>query len=75
MNNQVFCIGVYRLSGRLLRQQQLKGKRLDLRVMGLLTLDADVTPELIRAAVGTIALSGTVRGPAEAVAALRALTD
>lgn len=46
------------------------GERLDIRVLGLASIAADVTPELARAAIASISVLGTLQASAAVKAAL-----
>lgn len=46
------------------------GQRLDIRVLGLASIAADVTPELARAAIASIAILGALQASAAVKAAL-----
>lgn len=46
------------------------GERLDVRVLGLLTIASDVTPELARDALGTVTVLGALHASAAVKAAL-----
>ena len=46
------------------------GQPLDIRVLGLATIDADVSPELARAAIGSVSVLGALQASAAVKAAL-----
>src|SRR3954447_10448837 len=46
------------------------GRRLDIRVLGLASIAADVTPELAKAAIGSISVLGALQASAAVKAAL-----
>jgi mannose/fructose/N-acetylgalactosamine-specific phosphotransferase system component IIC len=46
------------------------GERLDIRVLGLASIAADVTPELAQAAIASISVLGTLQASAAVKAAL-----
>ncbi len=46
------------------------GQRLDIRVLGLASIAADVTPELARAAIASVSVLGALQASAEVKAAL-----
>ena len=51
------------------------GQRLDIRVLGLASIADDVTPELARAAIGSISVLGALQANAAVKAALADRTD
>lgn len=72
MNSQIFCLGIYHLNRALLEKHAVAPNRVNLRVIGCLSLGSDVTPELVQQSVGQISLTGTITGTTDAVTALRA---
>lgn len=63
-------LGVVRLSRADLEDYLAKGERLDLRVVGMLAVDADVPPQLAAAVIGNLQVFGVVRASRAVRAAL-----
>lgn len=72
MSSLIFTVGTVHLSRSVLEAQKCKRRRLDLNIIGVLTIADDVTPSLIEEAVGPASVRGSVRGPDAAVKALKA---
>lgn len=66
-------IGVTVIDGRFLESVVKKGSKLSLRVVGLITLDKSVTPELIEATVSSFKVHGKLIASPEVRAALERL--
>ena len=63
-------LGLQRYSRRDLEKVLASGEQLDIQVLGLATIDDDVTPQLARQAIASIAVLGALRASAEVKAAL-----
>ncbi len=63
-------LGVVRLSRAELEEHLSKGERLDLRVAGMLAIDADVPPQLAAAVIHNLQVFGVVRASRAVRAAL-----
>lgn len=63
-------LGLCHLSARDLTAARDAGELLDIRVLGLLTIAHDVTPELARAAIGSITVLGALHAEPPIKAAL-----
>jgi Arc/MetJ-type ribon-helix-helix transcriptional regulator len=63
-------LGLQRYSRRDLEKVLAAGEQLDIQVLGLATIDDDVTPQLARQAIASIAVLGALRASAEVKAAL-----
>ena len=65
-----FTIGVHILNAHDLEDTVAEGKAIDLHVVGSLTISQDVTPELARKAIRSVAVYGSFRASEEIKAAL-----
>ena len=63
-------LGVAIYSREDLEKRAASGKPVDIRVVGVLKIDDDVTPELARAAIRSVSVFGKIRARPEVVAAL-----
>ena len=63
-------LGLCHLSSRELEVARAAGEVLDLRILGLLTIAADVTPELARAAIASVTVLGAFHADPAVKAAL-----
>ncbi|GIV62699.1 MAG: CopG family transcriptional regulator [Chloroflexota bacterium] len=63
-------LGVVRLTRAELEEQARKGEKLDLRVAGMLAIDADVPPQLAAAVIANLQVFGVVRASRAVRAAL-----
>jgi Arc/MetJ-type ribon-helix-helix transcriptional regulator len=63
-------LGLQRYSRRDLEKVLAAGEQLDIQVLGLATIDEDVTPQLARQAIASIAVLGALRASAAVKAAL-----
>ena len=63
-------LGLQRYSRRDLEKVVASGEQLEIQVLGLATIDDDVTPQLARQAIASIAVLGALRASAEVKAAL-----
>ncbi|WP_277969134.1 hypothetical protein [Sphingomonas echinoides] len=63
-------LGLCHYSARDLETTQAAGERLDIRVLGLATIAADVSPELARATIGSITVLGALHASPAVKAAL-----
>ena len=65
-----FVLGVMLLDRRDLERNRAEGKRLSLRIIGLLSLSDDIDPELARATIDSITVHGVLRASASLKEAL-----
>ena len=63
-------LGLQRYTRRDLEKVLASGEQLQIQVLGLATIDDDVTPQLARQAIASIAVLGALRASAEVKAAL-----
>lgn len=63
-------LGLRRYSRRDLENVLASGEQLQIHVLGLATIDDDVTPQLARQAIASISVLGALRASAEVKAAL-----
>jgi Arc/MetJ-type ribon-helix-helix transcriptional regulator len=63
-------LGLLHVSARYLEDAQAAGETLDIRVLGLLTIASDVTPELARAVIGSVTVLGAIHADSAVRAAL-----
>jgi Arc/MetJ-type ribon-helix-helix transcriptional regulator len=63
-------LGLQRYSRRDLEKVLAAGEQLEIQVLGLATIDEDVTPQLARQAIASIAVLGALRASAAVKAAL-----
>jgi Arc/MetJ-type ribon-helix-helix transcriptional regulator len=63
-------LGLQRYSRRDLEKVLASGEQLQIQVLGLATIDGDVTPQLARQAIASIAVLGALRASPEVKAAL-----
>lgn len=63
-------LGLQRFSRKDLENVVAAGEQLQIHVLGLATIDDDVTPQLARQAIASIAVLGALRASAEVKAAL-----
>jgi Arc/MetJ-type ribon-helix-helix transcriptional regulator len=63
-------LGLQRYARRDLEKVVAAGEQLQIQVLGLATIDDDVTPQLARQAIASIAVLGALRASAEVKAAL-----
>lgn len=63
-------LGLRHFSREDLEAARAAGERLDIRVLGLASIAADVTPELAQAAIASISVLGTLQASAAVKAAL-----
>jgi Arc/MetJ-type ribon-helix-helix transcriptional regulator len=63
-------LGLQRYSRRDLEKVLAAGEQLDIQVLGLATIDEDVTPQLARQAIASIAVLGALRASPDVKAAL-----
>ncbi|WP_022685762.1 CopG family transcriptional regulator [Sphingomonas phyllosphaerae] len=63
-------LGLCHLAARDLEAARAKDEMLDIRVLGLLTIAPDVTPELARAAIGSVTVLGALHATPAVKAAL-----
>lgn len=65
-----FVLGALLYDARALERCRQKGERLNLHVIGLLSLAADVTPDLARATIASVSVHGIFRAGEAVKAAL-----
>lgn len=65
-----FVMGMQRYAKAELERSVANGEQLEIHVLGLATIDDDVTPELARAAIASIRVLGAFFAPAAVKAAL-----
>ena len=70
VNRRTLVLGIHQLTAAELRAAQARGQSLDVRVLGLLTIAPDVTPELARATVNSLVVLGAWHASAAVKAAL-----
>ena len=70
LSRYAFLIGVLRYDRKILEKYKAKGKRIDLTVLGSLTLASDVTPELAAATIKRVKVRGLFEASDEVKAAL-----
>jgi Arc/MetJ-type ribon-helix-helix transcriptional regulator len=63
-------LGLQRYTRRDLEKVLASGEQLQIQVLGLATIDDDVTPQLARQAIASIAVLGALRAPPAVKAAL-----
>jgi Arc/MetJ-type ribon-helix-helix transcriptional regulator len=67
---KMLVLGIQHLSAADLRALQSAGQRLDIRVLGLVSIDHDVTPELALATIASVRVLGALQASAAVKAAL-----
>ncbi len=67
-------LGTHRVSRRDLENLRDAGQTIDLHVLGLATIDHDVTPELALATIASVEVLGAFRAPRQVKAALATRT-
>jgi len=70
VSRRTLVLGIHQLTAAELRAAQARGQSLDVRVLGLLTIAPDVTPELARATVNSLVVLGAWHASAAVKAAL-----
>jgi Arc/MetJ-type ribon-helix-helix transcriptional regulator len=70
VESRFMTLGVAIYSREDLEKRAASGKPVDIRVVGVLKIDDDVTPELARAAIRSVSVFGKIRARPEVVAAL-----
>jgi Arc/MetJ-type ribon-helix-helix transcriptional regulator len=70
VERRFMTLGVAVYSREDLERRVASGKPADIRVVGVLKIDDDVTPELARAAINSVTVFGKFRAKPEVVAAL-----
>jgi Arc/MetJ-type ribon-helix-helix transcriptional regulator len=71
---RTITLGTQHYSRRDLEELRAAGRTVDLRVLGLATIDQDVTPELALATITSVEVLGAFRAPAAVKAALASRT-
>lgn len=56
-------LGIMAITRKQLEQARKAGEKLDMKVIGILVIDPDVTPELADTTIHEIRIFGTLRGP------------
>lgn len=64
-------LGLRHITRRELEELQAAGEALEIQVLGLVSIAADVTPELARATIASVHVLGSFQASAEVKAALR----
>jgi Arc/MetJ-type ribon-helix-helix transcriptional regulator len=72
VSRKTLVLGLQRFSADDLRAVQAARRQLHIRVLGLATIDADVTPELALAAIGSLEVLGALHASPSVKAALAA---
>ena len=67
---RAMVLGLQRYSRQDLEKVAAAGEQLEIQVLGLATIDDDVTPQLARKAIASISVLGALRASAEVKAAL-----
>jgi Arc/MetJ-type ribon-helix-helix transcriptional regulator len=71
VSHRSLVVGVFRYDREELEALKRAGEMLDLRVVGVLEIASDVTPELARSVIKSLQVRGVLRAPAEIRAALK----
>ena len=74
MARRTITLGTQHYSRRDLEELRAAGRTVELRVLGLATIDEDVTPELARATITSVEVLGAFRASAAVKAALASRT-
>jgi Arc/MetJ-type ribon-helix-helix transcriptional regulator len=67
---RTLTLGIQHLTRTDLEQLQSAGRTIDLRVLGLASIDEDVSPELALATIASVEVLGAFRAPRQVKAAL-----
>ena len=70
VNRRTLVLGIQHLNAAELESVRARGERLDVRVLGLLTIAADVTPELALQTLNTVDVLGSLHATPAVKAAL-----
>jgi Arc/MetJ-type ribon-helix-helix transcriptional regulator len=70
MTRRAFGIGILNYSRKDLEDRRATGTNLDVKIIGMLYIDEDVTPELARATIASIQVFGVLKASPEVRAAL-----
>jgi Arc/MetJ-type ribon-helix-helix transcriptional regulator len=70
VSRRTLVLGIQHLAAADLEAVRARGETLDVRVLGLLTIAADVTPELALQTLRSVAVLGSLHAPAAVKAAL-----
>jgi Arc/MetJ-type ribon-helix-helix transcriptional regulator len=70
VEQKVMTVGMTILSRKQLEGRVAANKPLDIRVVGVLKIDDDVTPELARAAIKSVSVFGKIRAKPDVVGAI-----
>ena len=67
---KAFALGVMSLDGDYFRQKREQGEQVDIKVLGMLSLADDVTPDLALATINSVMVRGSFSAPDAVKAAL-----
>jgi Arc/MetJ-type ribon-helix-helix transcriptional regulator len=67
---KILVLGLQRYSRRDLEEVRAGGQKLQIQVLGLVSIDDDVTPDLAKATIDSLVVLGALRASAEVKAAL-----
>jgi Arc/MetJ-type ribon-helix-helix transcriptional regulator len=67
---KILVLGMQRYSRRDLEAVRARGEKLQIQVLGLVSIDDDVTPDLATATIDSLVVLGALRASAEVKAAL-----
>jgi len=70
VEQKVMTVGMTILSRKELERRVEANKPLDIRVVGVLRIEDDVTPDLIRSAIKSVSVFGKIRAKPELIAAI-----
>jgi Arc/MetJ-type ribon-helix-helix transcriptional regulator len=70
VSRRMMVLGIHHLNAAELKAVKARGETLDVRVLGLLTIAADVTPELARQTLHSVAVLGSLHAAPAVKAAL-----
>ena len=71
---RTLMLGAHHYSRRELDELRAAGQKIDVRVLGLVTIADDVSPELALATIGSVEVLGALRAPPAVKAALSSRT-
>lgn len=75
INHKNYVVGILIYSANELQKRIDKGEKMDIYVVGMLSLGKDITPELARRAINSIKVLGIFRASDEVREALADVTD
>jgi Arc/MetJ-type ribon-helix-helix transcriptional regulator len=67
---KILVLGLQHYSRRDLEEVRARGQKLQIQVLGLVSIDDDVTPDLARSTIDSLVVLGALRASAEVKAAL-----